>query len=602
MTHATEEQQAIIEDTSRIRVVQAVPGSGKTWLVAEIIRRELLAWDKHSAGIAALSFTNVGGDEIRRATGYELARPHFVGTIDAFLFRFVLRPFVRKVWPQMAEPKLIPAEWKPNLWEKSARGALFTVNLGQGKNTRTQNVLEVHIIEEKDGRPVFGYKPSKWGAMEVADPAVGNKFLEAKKKLWVKHGFLTHSDAAFLSSQLLRSNAADFIASEIAGRFPLLVVDELQDTGWCLGKCITELATRSKIRSVLVGDPDQAIYEFSGATPALFQQYETLCDAKAFRLSKTRRCGPIVCRIAQILSATGTDILPADTKKTRALLLSYRDLKSDIPRLLQSFGHNSGELLIKAVARQHATLRKIRGCSTSDLGSTGSKPTNFLHNASVKMHQGQIQAALLAVQSTLTRQLFDCEFMDEYDLDAQSIDPIKWRQSCIRILLEVARQVEGDTVGAWADRAEQFIVKETTPLLTDTGINPDKLKFRKMNRKYRDLLRADYLPNSVNCKIPHNVRLDTVHGVKGETHDLTILVSPSTSSTSCPSAAWWPEDLSKLEEQRITYVAVTRTRGDLMVCVSEKTLDGLREKKPEFVECFEVSTIESYIADDEADF
>ena len=68
-----------------MHVVRAVPGSGKTWLVAELIKKQLGEWPTRTSGIAALSFTRVGGDEIRKAIGYELGHPHFVGTIDAFL-------------------------------------------------------------------------------------------------------------------------------------------------------------------------------------------------------------------------------------------------------------------------------------------------------------------------------------------------------------------------------------------------------------------------------------------------------------------------------------------------------------------------------------
>src|SRR5688572_10931479 len=102
MRTPTIEQQEVINSRTRIRVVRAAPGSGKTWLVAELIRDELSRWPTRSNGIAALSFTRVGGDEIRKATGQELGHPHFVGTIDAFLFRYVIRPFLQKCFPELA--------------------------------------------------------------------------------------------------------------------------------------------------------------------------------------------------------------------------------------------------------------------------------------------------------------------------------------------------------------------------------------------------------------------------------------------------------------------------------------------------------------------
>lgn len=62
------EHAAILASTARVRVVRAVPGSGKAWLVAEVIREELRQWRTPTSGVAALSFTRVGGEEISRAT------------------------------------------------------------------------------------------------------------------------------------------------------------------------------------------------------------------------------------------------------------------------------------------------------------------------------------------------------------------------------------------------------------------------------------------------------------------------------------------------------------------------------------------------------
>ena len=81
MSTPTTEQQTIIDSQARVRVVRAVPGSGKTWLVADLIKKELAHWQPNHGGIAALSFTRVGGEEIRRAVGYELHHPHFVAQL-----------------------------------------------------------------------------------------------------------------------------------------------------------------------------------------------------------------------------------------------------------------------------------------------------------------------------------------------------------------------------------------------------------------------------------------------------------------------------------------------------------------------------------------
>ena len=90
----TQEQQDFLDAEGRI-VLCAVPGSGKTYVVAQKMIKYLSDWSSKHRGIAALSFTNVASDEIKRqiadsALGLpEIDYPHFVGTLDSFINNFI---------------------------------------------------------------------------------------------------------------------------------------------------------------------------------------------------------------------------------------------------------------------------------------------------------------------------------------------------------------------------------------------------------------------------------------------------------------------------------------------------------------------------------
>jgi superfamily I DNA/RNA helicase len=87
--------------------------------------------------------------------------------------------------------------------------------------------------------------------------------------------------------------------------------------------------------------------------------------------------------------------------------------------------------------------------------------------------------------------------------------------------------------------------------------------------------------------------------VKGETHDLTVFVCPDPDQASrCPSVVWWSDAAEHQEERRIAFVAVTRTRGHLIVCVSAQCLARLRETRADFVKSFECMSIDDFIAKD----
>ena len=66
-------------------VIRAGPGSGKTRVFVEALRRQLEGWTSMRSGIAALSFTNVAHEVVTERLGGAPPAPHFIGTIDSFL-------------------------------------------------------------------------------------------------------------------------------------------------------------------------------------------------------------------------------------------------------------------------------------------------------------------------------------------------------------------------------------------------------------------------------------------------------------------------------------------------------------------------------------
>jgi superfamily I DNA/RNA helicase len=92
----------------------------------------------------------------------------------------------------------------------------------------------------------------------------------------------------------------------------------------------------------------------------------------------------------------------------------------------------------------------------------------------------------------------------------------------------------------------------------------------------------------------------TVHAVKGETHDVTVFVVPPTAKKAaaekCPSVVWWSDVEEDKEERRIAYVALTRSRGDVIFCVDEPAYDRLRKSQPAFIERFKCVSAADFLS------
>lgn len=104
-------ENLILDDEDRIGVleaadsidVQACPGSGKTTLIAAKLMLLAKKWPFEDRGICVLSHTNVAKDEIIRRLEKSrtieaqnlLTYPHFIGTIQEFVGKYVAFPFIR---------------------------------------------------------------------------------------------------------------------------------------------------------------------------------------------------------------------------------------------------------------------------------------------------------------------------------------------------------------------------------------------------------------------------------------------------------------------------------------------------------------------------
>lgn len=591
MRVATIEQQAVLaRPAARVRVVRAAPGSGKTWLVAELIRRELDEWATSTSGIAALSFTRVGGDEIRKAVGYELGHPHFVGTIDAFLFRYVLRPYLKRVFDWFADPRIVVAEWGPQHWTRY--GANQNATVGQGIN-----VFGCVFIGEQNGKAVMAYKPHPALPLQ---PLMGNDLAEAKKKkqaIWESRGLITHSDAALWASKVLDDDKfGSIVCREITRRFPLIIVDELQDTGHFLGKSIRRLLEEPNVRGFLVGDPDQAIYEFNGARPDLFNTFEQIRGAIPLYMPSSQRCPLAITNVAAHLKDSGGVIHPAQNKTGRAILTRYNNMFEDVQRLAEAIRAARPTVSARVIARGKATIDDLLGRDAQPAPSLHCPAISHIHRAVVAIRQGRSSFAMAAARAAIERAVFKHEGVTEEALASVKIDLRDWKALAIRCLLRANSIASSGTHFEWCSNAGQILDEEIGfALRGGSPVAVEKLKPKR--RSGSEKMASDFLPEpNVRSQQLARISVQTVHGVKGETHDATIFVCPPAGKPAyCPSTVWWSASDKDKEERRIAYVAMTRTQGDLFVCVSQTCYGRLATCRATFVADFECMTVDEVI-------
>jgi DNA helicase II / ATP-dependent DNA helicase PcrA len=595
-TELTPEQRSVLEEDDRLVIVQAAPGSGKTRLFVEVLRHHLAGWSRRGGGVAALSFTNVAQQEVAGRLGGVPAPPHFVGTLDSFFLRFVVRPFAHLLGASARGVRLIPAPF-----DLQANAKQVDVIEG-GRAGNRVSIFAVTPAGGSEDKPTFTYVNRHGRPMPVGTP-LHARLLQEKRREWGRTGRITHSDNQYLAAALLRHPVHGSDIARIVGRrFPVILVDEFQDTGWFLGRALLTLLANPSVRGLLVGDPDQSIYEFRGASPALFDEALRLQGAKKYSLSRTHRCSERIASVVSALSASGKAIESHGREDGRTILLVHENAQAS---------EVSAELLLAQVramapeASTHALLGRttatVQGLTwiQSREGYSGCLNTaRRLDLAARALADGAPADAVHFIELVLCEVLLSEKLLPSTaELQEAGISRAAWSLAAGQMAW-TAHRVErpGETWGEWKRRMKEALGGISAKL----GMPPDaRVLAARFKKEELDIeprpppLRSEGDPPSVTPMLTTG----TVHHVKGAEFDcVTMFVpKPKRSGRGCPSTEWWSGGASA-EELRIAYVAASRARSTFVLCVHRETYDALLERRPDFLSLFEVRNVEAMAA------
>lgn len=284
-----------IPDIKRHFRVSAGPGAGKThWLINHI--RGIIMTPAALAPaqrIACISYTNAAANEIVQRLE-EIAWRIDASTIHSFLFRNLVRPYLWMLHDAAGACLVDFAkvdgheEHRPmrrivEAWLRSVskRGSHLVNEL---LNKNWQETLDYL----SSIRWQFDSACSKW---EITLPRkkppefLPVKKLDEYKALYWKEGVIDHDDVILFAYRLLNENSN--LRHFVAAAFPYIFIDEFQDTNPVQMKFIEWFAEAGSVVGV-IGDPEQAIFGFQGATREGFLDFD-LPDHADYSIEDNRR-------------------------------------------------------------------------------------------------------------------------------------------------------------------------------------------------------------------------------------------------------------------------------------------------------------------------
>lgn len=573
----TDEQKAVLYSDARVTVVRACPGAGKTEVFVEAIRKRLREWNRHGCGLAALSFTNIARQTIEERVGGAVAAPHFVGTLDSFVFRFIVKPFGHLVGLPPGAVRLFPAAVADALEEP-------LISVGN-ENYQRASMFSVHFSGLLDKQPRISARLAKIGNFDVPDDVVP-RVLSEKQRFWKGTGIVTHSDCHFLASSILRHKAhGQTIRDILTRRFPVVFIDEVQDTSFFLARTFLALFSEERVSGLLVGDPNQAIYGFGGASPSIFDDFEKLSGARALKLTLSQRCPKAVARVATELSASGLTVDPLPGAVDGLASLVVHDLNT--PKLTQQHANFLRSLLhgesLAVIARKSATSNGLRGELVRDEFQGKSKAARRLNLAVQHLLGGDPREAFRIVETELSRVVLGDERAGAEALREFGISAALWRAAIFDVLTTAAKSVSSESWNDWVSRVFAAVKVAAASLgWTDDGKLPNS--YRGCNEKGHST-RIGLLDVAVTSNWDAADTIATVHKVKGAEFDTVVLFVPKANRGKCPSVQWWSDEDGG-EERRIAFVAASRAKLRFVLCLHTSVFEAMKKTRPDFLACF----------------
>ncbi len=607
--------------------VSACPGSGKTTLIVAKLAIMASKWSHRTKGICVLSHTNVAREEIQRrlrstVVGRQLlSHPHFIDTIHGFVNRFLALPWLNsKGFPTATVDDDVTSEYRRRVITSSDYRKVE--NYLQRKHRGFDSIR----LADRDFRIGLGDRPFPAGP-SAPTHRIAQRAVEASSKA----GYFCYDEMFIWAKALLED--CPRVATLLQNRFPLVIVDEMQDTS-DLQVSILEAVfprERSEVALQRVGDPNQAIFEGARVGEAVPGGFP---DASSWlEIPNSFRFGPAIATLASpfavhAVGAAGLEgvgpraVTGASECRANAVLI-FRDAEAQGvldaygQHVLASFGDDTlavGD--VAAVGAVHQNARDVAPGSphfpktvphywsgyTAEVGRREPHPRTLIQYVRVAhalVRDGRdLSPGVEKIASglvRLARRIGDAELLGKRAARHRAVVDVLSTNTAAasayrRLLRAFLVDWEGLSAASWARRRGDILLvaaglcgSRTVPDTTDAFLRWDKqdpsLAVPAAASPQDAGPNVYRVSDSAGRNV--NIRLGSVHSMKGQTHLATLLLSTYWHDHSAKRMLPWllgekanlsgagPQDRARLHQ---TYVAMTRPSHLICLAVPRSVL------------------------------
>ncbi|HEX4015659.1 MAG TPA: ATP-dependent DNA helicase UvrD2 [Frankiaceae bacterium] len=534
--------------------VLAGAGTGKTRAITRRVAYQVLTGQLPAGQVLTVTFTARAAGELRtrlRQLGAE--------GVQARTFHAAALRQLGYFWPQVIGgplPQLVSS--KARLVAQAARAARVTLQ-GPALRDVTSEIewAKATMVGPAD-YPAAATRAARDLPLDASATAgIYTAYEEVKRQA----GMIDFEDLLLLMAGLIEEHK--FVADELHARYRHFVVDEFQDVNPLQHRLLTAwLGKRSSL--CVVGDPEQTIYSFTGASSNYLQTFRQRHeDAEIVRLVRNYRSSPQVVGLANaVIGRAGkTGALEAQSEAGPEPSWLIAEDEAEEAQLVA--GRIAELIRTGTPASEIAILVRINAQSEAyEEALTRAKVAYILRGGERFFERPEVREAMVRLRGAARA---------EEDVGAPDL------LTSVSAVLATAgwRADEPPSgVGAQRERWENVaalvrLAQEAQSEAEDAGAPAPTLS--TFTTELAERAAAQHVPTV------EGVTLASLHAAKGLEWDAVFLVG-LVDGTLPITYAVTPEALA--EERRLLYVGVTRARRQLTLSWAKAREAGRRPRKP----------------------
>lgn len=559
--------------------MKACPGSGKTFSVAarmaKFLRENNLS--RHQ-GIAAISFTNTACEviqkELKETFGCRnIGYPSFIGTIDSFVNTYIFLPYAHLVMKCNSRPEIVGTEF--NKW--------YDYDASKRNYDRTKIIDPNYFVDKVsfnlDDEPIplvpaqeFTFS---WSNMKKKNGEYRKEvtnIIEAKHIHFVQ-GKANQADATYFAFKILKKYPS--IAQNLVRRFPILIIDEAQDTTELQMAIIDIFSHYGPDSIMLIGDPDQAIFEWNTANPYLFMDKYNSPNWHSLDLSENRRSSEKICQLANRFSGNTISSIASDKDYAeKPCLKSHLSTPESVNQITDNFiekckeiGLNESEYAVVFRGQSFgATFFKLANNDNPIKYSPWINGHYYVRDivyGKYLIDQGGYTEGLALIEKGFYKLRKQIRYVSVSTI-RNRIAEIGFRSHREKMLKLIQRlPPTNNTLSNWIAELQQKGIHLTVEM-DKANVSIESL-FRTSNHQLRQ----------------HCPYLRTIHSVKGMTLEaILVFLTKKAANKSYVNILKNPAQngIHNNEELRIVYVACTRPKKLLWIAVPSDDIDCWRNR------------------------